>query len=146
MRPSGASSILLAAGTFGRPGMVMMSPQTTTTNSAPADSRTSRIGMVIAGRRALGVGIGREAVLRLGDADRELAEAFLLELGEAVAHALVGGDVVGAVDLLRDGACLVPQRHVVGIERLELRLASSRSVLHHGLARDPPRPRRHRAQ
>ena len=46
MRPSGASSILLAAGTFGRPGMVMMSPQTTTTNSAPAESRTSRIGMV----------------------------------------------------------------------------------------------------
>ena len=32
----------LADGTFGRPGMVMISPQTTTMNSAPADRRTSR--------------------------------------------------------------------------------------------------------
>ena len=31
-----------AAGTFGRPGMVMISPQIATTNSAPAESRTSR--------------------------------------------------------------------------------------------------------
>src|SRR6185437_16850154 len=29
------------------------------------------------GRRALGVGVGRERVLRLGDADRKLAEAHL---------------------------------------------------------------------
>ena len=35
-----------AAGTLGRPGIVMMSPQTATTNSAPADSRTSRTGMM----------------------------------------------------------------------------------------------------
>ena len=35
-------SILSAEGTFGRPGMVMTSPQITTTNSAPAASRTSR--------------------------------------------------------------------------------------------------------
>jgi len=34
---------LLAAGTFGRPGMVMTSPQIITTNSAPAASRTSRM-------------------------------------------------------------------------------------------------------
>ena len=32
----------LAEGTLGRPGMVMMSPQTITMNSAPAASRTSR--------------------------------------------------------------------------------------------------------
>ena len=86
----------------------------------------------MAERHALGVGIGGEAVLSLGDADRKLAETFLLELGEAVAHALVRGDVLGAVDLPRDGARLVPQRHVVGIERLEiarLRLDG----LHHGL-------------
>ena len=36
--------MLLAAGTRGRPGMVMMSPQIATTNSAPLASRTSRIG------------------------------------------------------------------------------------------------------
>ena len=31
-----------AAGTLGRPGMVMMSPVMATMNSAPAESRTSR--------------------------------------------------------------------------------------------------------
>ena len=33
-----------AAGTRGRPGMVMMSPQIATTKPAPAESRTSRTG------------------------------------------------------------------------------------------------------
>jgi len=33
----------LAEGTFGSPGIVMMSPQTMTTNSAPAARRTSRM-------------------------------------------------------------------------------------------------------
>ncbi len=42
IRPSSSTSILTAAGSFGSPGMVMMSPQTITTNSAPAASRTSR--------------------------------------------------------------------------------------------------------
>src|SRR5262249_27982372 len=42
MRPSGPTSIESAAGTLGRPGMVMISPQIATTNSAPADRRTSR--------------------------------------------------------------------------------------------------------
>jgi hypothetical protein len=37
MRPSALTSMLFAAGTFGRPGMVMISPQMTTRNSAPAD-------------------------------------------------------------------------------------------------------------
>src|SRR5690349_7900469 len=40
--PSSFTSIALAEGTFGNPGIVMMSPQTITTNSAPAASRTSR--------------------------------------------------------------------------------------------------------
>src|ERR1051325_4932403 len=42
MRPSSAKSIVFAAGTRGRPGIVMISPQTATTNSAPAESRSSR--------------------------------------------------------------------------------------------------------
>src|SRR5712691_3826883 len=42
MRPSSVSSILLAAGTRGNPGIVMISPHTATMNSAPADSRISR--------------------------------------------------------------------------------------------------------
>ena len=35
-------SIASAAGTLGKPGMVMIYPQIATTNSAPAESRTSR--------------------------------------------------------------------------------------------------------
>src|SRR5262249_35218214 len=44
--PSGPTSMASAAGTLGRPGMVMISPQIATTNSAPAESRTSRSGMM----------------------------------------------------------------------------------------------------
>jgi hypothetical protein len=44
--PSAPTSMESAAGTRGRPGMVMISPQIATTNSAPAESRTSRTGMV----------------------------------------------------------------------------------------------------
>ncbi len=44
--PSAPTSIESAAGTLGRPGMVMISPQIATTNSAPADSRTSRTLMM----------------------------------------------------------------------------------------------------
>src|SRR5579864_9012238 len=42
MRPSSLKSMLLAAGTRGRPGIVMISPHTATMNSAPADSLISR--------------------------------------------------------------------------------------------------------
>ena len=38
-------SILSAAGIFGRPGIVIISPQTMTINSAPADNLTSLIGI-----------------------------------------------------------------------------------------------------
>ena len=38
--------MLSAAGTFGRPGMVMISPVMTTMNSAPAESLSSRTGTV----------------------------------------------------------------------------------------------------
>ena len=36
----------LAAGTLGKPGMVIISPQITTINSAPLESLTSLIGIV----------------------------------------------------------------------------------------------------
>ena len=38
--------ILSAAGTLGRPGIVMIDPQTTTKNSAPLDNLTSLIDSV----------------------------------------------------------------------------------------------------
>src|SRR5262249_39359551 len=40
--PSVPTSMASAAGTLGRPGIVMISPQIATMNSAPAESRTSR--------------------------------------------------------------------------------------------------------
>src|SRR5699024_1734020 len=42
IRPSSVTSMLTAAGVLGRPGMVMMLPQMTTTKPAPAARRTSR--------------------------------------------------------------------------------------------------------
>ena len=80
---------------------------------------------------ALGVGIGREAILGLGDADRQSGVAHLFEGFELVAHRLVHVDLLGTVDLRADGADLLDQRHLVGIEQLELALAAV-DHLHHG--------------
>ena len=44
--PSASTSMFTAAGFLGRPGMVMMLPQMTTTKPAPAARRTSRTSMV----------------------------------------------------------------------------------------------------
>ena len=52
-------------GTLGRPGMVRISPQTSTTNSAPAASRTSRMLST--------VGLQYEQTCGLGEPGREPA-------------------------------------------------------------------------
>ena len=88
--------------------MVMMSPQTMTTNSAPAASRTSRMLIEVPGRRAAQLRVGRERVLRLGHADRVVAVAGFLQLLDLVAHLVVGRDVGGAVDLGGDGCRSCP--------------------------------------
>jgi tripartite ATP-independent transporter DctM subunit len=49
-----------AAGSFGSPGMVITSPHNATTNPAPADKRTSRIGSSNPVGRATLIGVGRE--------------------------------------------------------------------------------------
>ena len=77
----------------------------------------------MAGRRAAQVGIGRERVLRLGHAHRQMAVAGLFPGVKLVAHALVGDRLRAAIDALHDGVDLVEQRHGVGIERRELRRA-----------------------
>jgi hypothetical protein len=51
-----------------------------------------------------------------------MAEALLLEIGELVLDALVRLDVAGAVEALCDRSHLFPERHIVRIEVLELRL------------------------
>src|ERR1700716_3029301 len=75
-------------------------------------------------RRALGVRIGRKAVLGLGDAYRKMAETGFLQFGQPVLGGLLAGDVAGPVDLLRDRLDLVAQRHLVGIEKPEIGLAA----------------------
>ena len=45
MFPSSSISILSAAGIFGNPGIVIISPHTITINSAPADNLTSLMGI-----------------------------------------------------------------------------------------------------
>ena len=44
MRPSGSTVMPSAEGFRGNPGLVMISPQMATMNSAPAESLTSRTG------------------------------------------------------------------------------------------------------
>jgi hypothetical protein len=71
--PSSVRSIFIAAGFFGRPGIVMMSPVIATTNPAPADSRSSRIVtsseiLALYGQAELGCNLSDQAQLgRLGD-------------------------------------------------------------------------------
>ncbi len=43
-KPCSSNPMRSAAGALGSPGIVMISPQIATTNPAPADSLTSRIG------------------------------------------------------------------------------------------------------
>src|SRR5437016_11326202 len=54
---------------------------------------------------------------------------ILLELAELVAHRLVGGNVLGAVDFLGDGADLFQERHLVRIEQFQLRSEEHTSEL-----------------
>src|SRR5439155_232716 len=75
----------------------------------------------VAGRRAAQVGVGREGVLGLGHADRQVAVAGLFPGMQLVADRLVGDRLVAAIDALDDGVDLLEQRHLVGIERGELR-------------------------
>ena len=65
-------SIRPAAGTRGSPGIVITSPQTMTTKPAPAESRTSRTLTRVPGRRTDQRDVGRERVLRLGHAHRQV--------------------------------------------------------------------------
>ena len=88
----------------------MMSPQIITTNSAPAASRTSRTLTTWFDGRAAHRRVGRERGLRLRHAHRVVAVAVVLQLLDLRAHLGVGGDLGGAVDLLRDLVDLVPQR------------------------------------
>ena len=115
--------MLSADGTFGRPGMVITSPVTTTTNSAPADKRNSRTGTICPVGAPRFDAIGRERILRLGHAHWQVAEARRFEILELRLDACIAGDVCGAIDFGRDGVDLVAQLHVVRIKRLEVGFA-----------------------
>ena len=101
--PVGVERIVSAEGARGRPGMVMISPQIATTKPAPAASRTSRTGTPKPVGRAAQARVGRERVLGLGHADRQMAVARRLPGVQLLADAGVGQHLVGAVDALGDG-------------------------------------------
>ena len=67
--------------------------------------------------------IGGQRKLRLGHANWVIPIAGLLEPLEFLDNLVLGHNVVAAVDFLDDGANLLQERHVVGIEDLEVRLA-----------------------
>ena len=110
----------MAAGTRGRPGMVMISPVTTTRKPAPADKAHLADRHGVAARRALQIWIGGEAVLGLGHADRQMPITIVLQVLELLTDLLVGHDVVCAIELRGDGLDLVPEGHVVVVDRGEL--------------------------
>jgi hypothetical protein len=93
------TSIESADGTLGRPGMVMISPQIATMNSAPAESRTSRTGMVKPVGAPLASGWSRTNTASWRCRPAACRSPSLPRL-ELVLHRLVGGRIVGAVDLL----------------------------------------------
>ena len=83
-------------------------------NSAPAESRTSRIGTTwpVGAPRLLGSVEKEYCVLAMQTGQMAVACGLqLLELRRV--DRCVGDDVGGAVDLGGDGLDLVPQRHVV---------------------------------
>src|SRR5262249_17976699 len=73
----------------------------------------------VPGGSALEVGVGREAVLGLGDADRKVAVALLVQLPEPSAYRLIGDDVGRTIDLGRDCPHLFPERQLVRVEEGE---------------------------
>ena len=96
--PSSVRSIFSAEGTFGRPGIVMMSPHTMTTNSAPAAKAHLAYIDDVAGRGAAQTGIRGEGILRLRDADGITAIAFILQTLDLAAHLRVRRDVARTVN------------------------------------------------
>ena len=103
--------------------MVMTSPQIATTNSAPAESRTSRTGMMKSLGAPLASALVVERILRLGDADRQIAEAHLSKLASWSLTDL-GASISWPGRSSGRWYDLFQERHVVGIKRLELRLAA----------------------
>ena len=73
-------------------------------------------------RRAALRRVGRERILRLRHATGKMAEARGFEIPELGFDGGIARDICGAVDFLCDRLHFVTQLHVVGIERLEVRL------------------------
>ena len=123
-------SMCAEAGTLGRPGMVMMSPVTSTMKPAPAERRTSRTSMVCPFGAPSDLGFGGEGVLRLRHAHGQVGEAVGDDLRELLAGP--GGEVHpgGAVQLGRDRLGLLLDRALVGVGEPEVRRAQLQLVEH----------------
>ena len=114
------TSIVSAAGRSGRPGIVMTSPHTITTNSAPAARRTSRMSTEWPVGAPRSCGIGREGVLRLRHADRDSGRSRRPAAADLGAHRRGRRDVAGTVDAPGDRAHLLPERRLGGVDEPQL--------------------------
>ena len=101
----------------------MMSPQTATMNSAPAERITSRMLTTWPVGAPAG-SVRRERVLRFRHANRQVTVAVGFEVLQLIADGRIRADVLCAVQACRDRLDLVPQRHVVGVERFEVGLTA----------------------
>lgn len=120
MLPSLSTSMFSAAGTLGRPGMVRTLPVSATTKWAPGGNLelTHRDAEVLGS--AQGLGVVAKAVLRLGDAHRQVAKAILAQLGELALGGRRKVNAVGAVDLGGNGIEGISDISAVLIGKLEL--------------------------
>ena len=129
--PASSKPMRSAAGTRGRPGMVLMSPQMAVTKPAPAASRTSRTGRTWPSGAPRKAGSAEKLDCVLAMQHRELGRAELLEAGERLLDLRREHHFPCAIDLEGDAADLVGQRQFVGVERAEA--ARLRGEVDHGL-------------
>ena len=109
----------------------MISPQTTTTNPAPARQAHFAHRHRVPGWRTAQARIGREAILRLRHTDRQVAVALLFPKLQLITDFLVRNHLISAVDPFSQSVSIFStERHVIGIQRCELALAAVRNFGH----------------
>ncbi len=113
--------------------MVMISPQIATTNSAPADRRTSRTLTAWPSGAPLVSGLVEKLywVLATQIGTGRSPSPRMMRAGP---YRFVGRNILRAINFAGDGADFFVQRHVVGIEKFDFALARFAGT--HDRARD----------
>ena len=110
--PFSSTSIRSAAGTFGSPGIVMISPVRTTANPAPAEIFTFfTVTVKPSGAPSFSRIVGK-AVLRLCDAYGYVSVSELLETRDLLLSLRCKAYAVAAVHLFHNGFDLFRNRHI----------------------------------